>query len=42
MVYNHPEGKLDLAISQFRVDSAVVVMTELRILFYSEKLLVQK
>ena len=39
VVYKHPEGKLELAIGLFGVQSCPVVMTELRILFYSDKLL---
>ena len=42
MVYNHPEGKLDKAIALFCAQCCPVVMTELRLLFYSEKLLLQK
>ena len=43
LVYPHPEGKRDKAINLIKVDcTTLVVVTQLRLLFYSDKLLLTK
>ena len=43
LVYPHPEGQRDKALNLIKVDcTTLVVVTELRLLFYSDKLLLTK